>query len=40
MTYKRQADGLINFLLPQAVIRWNKTSPETVNWANYSSFRF
>lgn len=40
VTYKRQADGLINFLLPQAVIRWNKTSPETVNWANYSSFRF
>lgn len=40
MTYKCQADRLINFPLLQAVIRWNKTSPETVNWANYASFRF
>lgn len=40
VTYKRQADGLINFLLPRAVISWKRTSPETVNWANYSRFRF
>lgn len=40
VTYKCQADRLINFPLPWAVIRWIQTSPETVNWANYSSFRF
>lgn len=40
VTYKCQADRLINFPLPPAVIRWIQTSPETVNWANYSSFRF
>lgn len=40
VTYKCQADRLINFPLPPAVIRWIQMSPETVNWANYSSFRF
>lgn len=40
MTYKRQADGLITLPLPRDVIRWKELSPETLNWANYSSFRF